>query len=76
MIAFGKVGEHIVAEPFRPFRIVLTCGKKLEISQPEMILLGRSSVRVYATNGASGTKNSNWEDVSLIQMVGIEPIAG
>jgi hypothetical protein len=41
-----------------------------------MILLGRSSVRVYAPNGASGTKNSNWEDVSLIQMVGIEPIAG
>jgi len=70
MVPFGKVGEHIVAEPFRPFRISLACGKQLDILQPEMILLGRSSVRVY-----NAAKNSQWEDVSLSQMKAIELIS-
>lgn len=69
MVPFGKVGEHIVAEPFRPFRISLACGKQLDILQPDMILLGRSSVRVY-----NGGKMSQWEDVSLSQMKAIEHI--
>lgn len=71
MIPFGKVGEHIVAEPFRPFRISLSCGKHVDILQPEMILLGRSSVRVYGSNGKSGS----WEDLALSQMRAIESIS-
>lgn len=70
MVPFGKVGEHIVAEPFRPFRISLTGGKQVDILNPEMILLGRNSVRVYAAGG----KNTAWEDVSLSQMQAIELI--
>lgn len=70
MVPFGKVGEHIVAEPFRPFRLSLSCGKQLDILNPEMILLGRNSVRIYSSAG----KNNAWEDVPLTQMQAIDLI--
>jgi hypothetical protein len=70
MVPFGKVGEHIIAEPFRPFRLSLSCGKKLDILNPEMILLGRNSVRIYNSAG----KNNSWEDVPLTQMQAIDLI--
>ncbi|MFM7540480.1 MAG: hypothetical protein ACKO9Z_12555 [Planctomycetota bacterium] len=70
MVPFGKVAEHIVAEPFRPFRLSLSSGKQLDILNPEMILLGRNSVRIYTSAG----KNNAWEDVPLTHMLAIDLI--
>jgi len=55
MMTFRKVGEYVAAEPFRPFRIKMASGSTFEIRHPEMILVGRTSVRVYtAPEGDSG----------------------
>ncbi len=47
MMTFKKLGDYVTAEPFRPFRIKMVSGQSFDIRHPEMILVGRSSVRVY-----------------------------
>jgi hypothetical protein len=48
MMTYRKLGEYVAAEPFRPFRIKMASGQVYEIRHPEMILVGRTSVRVYS----------------------------
>ncbi len=47
MMTFRNFGDYLGAEPFRPFRIKLASGSTYEIRHPEMILVGRTSARVY-----------------------------
>jgi hypothetical protein len=71
MMTFRKVGEYVSAEPFRPFRIKMASGQSFDIRHPEMILVGRTSVRVFTANGDEAEKS---HDVSLMLMDTIEPI--
>lgn len=75
MMTFGKIGEYVQAEPFRPFRIKMASGQTYEIRHPEMILVGRNSVRVYASNGSGGDAPPQWHDISMMLMETIEPLA-
>jgi len=72
MMTFGKVGEYVSAEPFRPFRIKMASGQAFEIRHPEMILVGRTSVRVYTAAGTDAAPA--WHDVSLMLMEPLEPL--
>jgi hypothetical protein len=72
MIISRKVHEYITTEPFRPFRIKMASGQAFEIRHPEMILVGRTSVRVYTTN--TNDQNEKWHDVSLMLMETLEPL--
>jgi hypothetical protein len=72
MMTFGKLGEYVTAEPFRPFRIRMASGAIYEVRHPEMILVGRTSVRVYSHS--NGSRGERWEDVSLMLMEALEPI--
>jgi hypothetical protein len=72
MMTSRKVHDHVAAEPFRPFRMRMASGQSFDIRQPEMILVGRSSVRVYTVAGEE--ENEKWHDVSLMLMETIEPI--
>ncbi len=72
MMTFGKLGEYVSAEPFRPFRIKMASGQTFDIRHPEMILVGRTSVRVYTAVGEGVTER--WHDVSLMLMETLEPI--
>lgn len=74
MMTFRKVGDYVSAEPFRPFRVRMASGQSFEIRHPEMILVGRSSVRIFAASDAESEENERWQDVSLILMESIEPI--
>ncbi len=74
MMTFRKVGEYVEAEPFRPFRIRMASGATFEIRHPEMILVGRTSVRVYTAPEAESGNGARWHDVSLVLMETLEPI--
>jgi hypothetical protein len=74
MMSFRKVGEYVEAEPFRPFRIKMASGSSYEIRHPEMILVGRTSVRVYTTAAGDSGNGARWHDVSLMLMETFEPI--
>jgi len=70
----AKIMEYVSAEPFRPFRIKMTSGQVFEIRHPEMILVGRSSVRVYKVSDADPEGPQQWFDVSLTLMETLEPL--
>jgi hypothetical protein len=74
MMTFRKVGEYVSAEPFRPFRIRMASGQTFEIRHPEMILVGRTSVRVFLPAGEDSQNGDRWQDVSLLLMETLEPI--
>ena len=72
MMTPRKVVEYVTAEPFRPFRMKMASGQSFDIRHPEMILVGRSSVRVYTVTDEE--ENEKWHDVPLMLMETIEPI--
>jgi hypothetical protein len=72
MMTFRKVGDYVSAEPFRPFRIKMASGQPFDIRHPEMILVGRNTVRIYYATGDDD--NERWHDVSLMLMETIEPV--
>jgi hypothetical protein len=51
----------------------MASGQSFDIRHPEMILVGRTSVRVYTALGYGD--NEKWHDVSLMLMETIEPLA-
>ena len=74
MMTSRKVLDYVSAEPFRPFRIRMASGQSFEIRHPEMILLGRASVRVHEPSEPDSGKPDHWHDVSLMLMETLEPI--
>jgi hypothetical protein len=74
MMTFRRVGEYVTAEPFRPFRIKMASGTAYEVRHPEMILVGRTSVRVHTTTEGEPGNGSRWHDVSLMLMETLESI--
>ena len=72
MMTSRKLVEYVAAEPFRPFRIRMASGQSFDIRHPEMILIGRTSARVYISSGID--HNEKWHDVSMMPMETIEPL--
>jgi hypothetical protein len=50
----------------------MASGQSFDIRHPEMILVGRTSVRVYTTTATA--ENEKWHDVSLMLMETLEPL--
>jgi hypothetical protein len=74
MMTFRQVGEYVAAEPFRPFRIKMASGQSYEIRHPEMILVGRTSVRVHTYPEPGSATAATWHDLSLLLMETLEPL--
>ncbi len=74
MMTFRMIGEYVAAEPFRPFRIKMASGQCFDVRHPEMILVGRTSVRVFTTSETGAENGDNRQDVSLMLMETIEPL--
>ncbi len=72
MMTFRMIGEYVAAEPFRPFRIKMASGQFFDVRHPEMILVGRTSVRVFTTSEIGAENGDRWQDVSLTLMETIE----
>ena len=75
MMTYRKLGDYVSAEPFRPFRIKMASGQSFDIRHPEMILVGRTSARVFASSEPDSENGESWHDVSLMLMETLEPIA-
>lgn len=73
MMTYRKLGEYVAAEPFRPFRIRMASGAMFEIRHPEMILVGKTSAKVYTSLDGSD-EGVRWHDVSLMLMETLEPL--
>lgn len=74
MMTYKALGNYISAERFRPFRIRMASGQEFEIRHPEMILVGRTSARVYAPNPPDSDGPDHWHEPSLMLMESIEPL--
>jgi hypothetical protein len=72
MMTYRKLGEYVAADPFRPFRIRMASGQLFDIRHPEMILVGRTSVRIHGVVGADQIEK--WHDASMLLMETIEPL--
>ena len=74
MMTVRKVVDYVSAEPFRPFRIKMASGQSFDVRHPEMILVGRTSVRVYTSTEPGSENGERWHDVSLMLMETLEPM--
>jgi len=74
MMTSRKVVEYVSAEPFRPLLIKMASGQRFEVRHPEMILVGRTSVRIFAPTAEEPDQPERWHDISLLLMETIEPI--
>ena len=72
MMTSRKVLEYVETEPFLPFRIKMASGQTFDVRHPEMILVGKLSVRIYCKRGSGSDDAMSWQDVSLLLMETIE----
>jgi hypothetical protein len=66
MLTYSKIGEYVDAEPFRPFRIKMASGQSFEIRHPEMIMVGRSSAKIYKSSESNPDGPQFWQEISLM----------
>jgi len=74
MLTGPKFQQYISAEPFRPFRIKMASGDTFEIRHPEMVMVGRSSARIYKSHDADPDGPSFWQEISLMLTESLEPL--
>lgn len=75
MMTFRRIAQYVGAEPFRPFRINMVSGKTYEIRHPEMISVGRTTVRVFTWLSDDEDEAREGEhELSIILIESIEPL--
>jgi hypothetical protein len=74
MMTGPKFQEYVSAEPFRPFRIKMASGQEFDIRHPEMIMVGRSSARIYKSSDSDPNGPPLWQEISLMLTESLEPI--
>jgi hypothetical protein len=72
MMTYKKIGEYMIAEPFRPFRIRMTSGQHYDIHHPEMILVGKAATKVYMATEPDAPER--WHDLSNLLIESLEPL--
>ncbi len=74
-ITYQKIGSHVTAEPFRPFRIQMSSGRTFEIRHPEMVQVGRNTMTIFTflSDNPEEAKERQVE-VSLLLIETIEPL--
>jgi hypothetical protein len=73
-MTFRRIADWVAAEPFRPFRIHMVSGKAFDIRHPEMIFVGRTTVRVHTTLGDETGSQDRDHELSIILIESVEPI--
>ena len=73
MVPPREVLEHVLAEPFRPFRIHTASGRTFEVRHPEMARVERSTMIVYAPPENDLNEPKRWEKVSYMLLESIAP---
>jgi hypothetical protein len=63
------IRDLLHAEPFAPFRIVLTSGKEYDVSNPDLVALGESQITLYAP------KSDRWSVLRLNQIASVDVLS-
>jgi hypothetical protein len=74
MIHPRQLSEFVFREPFQPFRLHMASGRTFEVRHPEMIDIGKSSIKVYHPFDPNLPNREASEQVSLMLLESIEPI--
>jgi hypothetical protein len=75
MMTLKRLVEYISAEPFRPFRINMVSGQTFDIRHPEMIAVGRTTVRVFTFWSEDEELSSQRQhELSILLIESIEPL--
>jgi hypothetical protein len=74
MVPPREVLEHVLAEPFQPFRIHTASGRTFEVRHPEMAKVGRSTMIVYAPPENEPNGPEHWEKLSFMLLESIAPL--
>ena len=65
--------DLLSAQPFKPFRLVMSSGQTYEVRHPEMAWLTRSDIYVGVGDAADGVPNDA-RICSLLHVTAVEPI--
>lgn len=65
--------EALHAQPFQPFRLVMSSGQIYEVRHPEMALLTRTNILVGTDVSDDGVP-AQFKILSLLHVTAIEPI--
>ena len=66
--------ELLSAQPFRPFRLVMSSGQAYEVRHPEMAMLTRTDMLV-GVGGADDGVPAEFRICSLLHVTAVEPLA-
>lgn len=65
--------DLLIAQPFRPFRLVMSSGEKYEVKHPEMAMLTRTDILVGIDETRDGIP-ARFKICSLLHVTAIEPM--
>lgn len=74
MIPWRKIVDYLDREAFRPFRINMASGQSFDVRHPEMVMIGKTTVRVFSPAEENDEGIDRWHDLSLVHMESIEPL--
>jgi hypothetical protein len=67
--------DKLKAQPFQPFRLVMSSGQTYEVRHPEMAFLTRTSIYIAVDIADDGIPNDS-RLCSLLHVTAIEPLGG
>ena len=62
------IREMLDAEPFRPFRIIITSGDRYEVQNPHLVAIGRTELLYFFP------RSDRWASIRLNQIVSAETV--
>lgn len=75
MMTFRQIVNYVGAEPFRPFRINMASGKTYAIRHPEMVAVGRTTVRVFTSlSDDEEAAREREHELSILLIESVEPL--
>lgn len=70
------VREHVIKQPFEPFRIFMSDGATFDVRHPEMCIIERSAIYVVIPHPKRAWMAERLAHCALIHITRIEPTNG
>jgi hypothetical protein len=74
MMSAREIVEHVLAEPFRPFRVHTASGRTFNVRHPEFVQVGRNVITIYSAPEGDPEGPERWEKISLMLIESITPL--
>ncbi len=69
----SDVRQLMTARPFKPFRLVMSCGEKYEVRHPEMAFITQSDILVGIDESRDGVP-ADFKICSMLHVTAVEPL--